>query len=86
MGREEILRRQQQILDGAKAEGRGLTAKEQQEFDSLQRDLERLDGTPGGSRSEHSGSIPGNGENGTSGDGESRSVEGTPQTVAAGTP
>lgn len=66
MGREEILRRQQQILDGAKAEGRDLTAEEQREFDGLQRDLERLDGNAGGN-------------------GESRSGEGAPQTVAAGT-
>lgn len=87
MGREEILRRQQQILDGAKAAGRDLTAEEQREFDSLQRELERLDGTAGGSRqSEHSGSRTENGGNGNSGGGESRSGEGTPQTVAAGTP
>lgn len=43
MTREEILSRQQELLDNARAAGRELTAEEQNEWDSLQRKLEALD-------------------------------------------
>ena len=36
--------RQQEIVNAAKDAGRDLTAEEQTEFDSLQREIERLDG------------------------------------------
>ena len=43
MTREQILARQKQLLEAARAEGRAMTAEELSEFDSLQRDLEDLD-------------------------------------------
>lgn len=44
MNREEIMRRQQEILETAKNEGRDLTAEERREFDTLQQTLESMDG------------------------------------------
>ena len=43
MTREAILRRQQELLDTARAAGRELTAEEQNEWNDLQRQLEALD-------------------------------------------
>lgn len=43
MNREQMIRRQQELLNTAKAEKRELTAEEQAEFDDLQRQLEKLD-------------------------------------------
>lgn len=43
MNREQMIRRQQELLNAAKAEKRELTAEEQTEFDDLQRQLEELD-------------------------------------------
>ena len=39
MNLKEMIARQQSLLDGAKAEGRELTAEERAEFDSLQRSM-----------------------------------------------
>ena len=41
MNLKEMIARQQSLLDGAKAEGRELTAEERAEFDSLQRSIAR---------------------------------------------
>ena len=40
MNLKEMIARQQSLLDGAKAEGRELTAEERAEFDSLQRSID----------------------------------------------
>ena len=42
--RQQKMLRQQEIVNAAKEAGRDLTAEEQTEFDSLQREIERLDG------------------------------------------
>lgn len=42
--RQQKMLRQQEIVNAAKEAGRDLTAKEQTEFDSLQREIERLNG------------------------------------------
>ena len=40
--RQQKMLRQQEIVNAAKEAGRDLTAEEQTEFDSLQREIERL--------------------------------------------
>lgn len=42
--RQQKMLRQQEIVNAAKEAGRDLTAEEQTEFDSLQREIERLNG------------------------------------------
>lgn len=46
MNLKEMIRRQQELLDTAKAEKRELTAEEQSEFDALQRSIETLGAVP----------------------------------------
>lgn len=46
MNRKEMIRRQQELLEAARAAGRELTANEQAEFDSLQRQIDALPETP----------------------------------------
>ena len=46
MNREQILARQRELIEGARAAGRAMTAEEIAEFDSLQRALVALDATP----------------------------------------
>ena len=41
--REELIARQQELLNAARAAGRELTAEEQAEFDTCQRELDALD-------------------------------------------
>ena len=47
MNREQMIQRQQELLNAAKAAQRELTAEEQAEFDSLQRSIEALDAAAG---------------------------------------
>ena len=43
MNREQMLARQQEILNAAQAEERNLTPEEQSEFDDLQRQIDALE-------------------------------------------
>lgn len=54
MNLEQMIQRQQELLNAAKAAGRELTVEEQTEFDSLQRQIDRLRAAGAGS-SGHSG-------------------------------
>jgi len=47
MTKEQIMQRQQELVDAAKREGRDLTAEEQREFDTLQRNLEDIEKSQG---------------------------------------
>lgn len=47
MNREQMIQRQQELLNTARAAQRELTAEEQAEFDSLQRQIDALDREPG---------------------------------------
>ena len=47
MNREQMIQRQQELLNAARAAQRELTAEEQAEFDSLQRSIEALDAAAG---------------------------------------
>lgn len=60
MTREQILQRQQEIMTLARNENRDLTPEERDEFDSLQRTLEGMDGQQAGQRAgaEESGTEP----------------------------
>lgn len=66
MTREQMLARQNELLQQAKAAGRAMTADERAEFDSLQRSIEAADGAAGntsagnGSQREAAGSGEGN--------------------------
>ncbi|MBQ8585852.1 MAG: hypothetical protein IJ452_06185, partial [Butyricicoccus sp.] len=51
MNLQEMIARQQQITDLARAEGRDLTAEEQNEFDNLQRQINEAQPGPAGARS-----------------------------------
>lgn len=44
MNRRQMIQRQQELLNKAKAENRTLTAEEQEEFNNLQRQIEAIDG------------------------------------------
>lgn len=61
MTKKEILARQQEILNAAKAEHRDLTSEEKAEFDSLQRELGQMEGGEG-SGSQRSAAAPAVGE------------------------
>lgn len=58
MNREEILRRQQELLTAARNEGRNLTEEEQREFDDLQRTLESMRDDHGQRGGENGESVP----------------------------
>lgn len=46
MNIQEMIERQQAIVDGARAAGRVLSAEESAEFDNLQRQIEEAQGNP----------------------------------------
>ena len=46
MNIQEMIARQQAIVDGARAAGRALSAEESAEFDNLQRQIEDAQGNP----------------------------------------
>lgn len=63
MTREQMLARQKELLQQAKAAGRAMTEDERTEFDSLQRSIETLDRSAGGStRDGAQRTAAGNGE------------------------
>ena len=63
MNLKQMIQRQQELLNAARAAQRELTADEQAEFDSLQRSIDAIRATTGGN-----GAPAGNGEQPTSGD------------------
>ena len=73
MTREQMLARQNEILQAARAESRAMTAEERAEFDTLQRSIEALDragvtaGGEGSSRGAAAGEGEGNGDEGGEG-------------------
>lgn len=62
MNRQQMLARQQELLNLAKAEKRALTEDEQREFDSLQRSIEALDAAAGAAGRAHETGEDGDGE------------------------
>lgn len=56
--RQQKMLRQQEIVNAAKDAGRDLTAEEQTEFDSLQREIERLDGEIAAEEQQQRGMTP----------------------------
>lgn len=76
MTREQMLARQNEILQAARAESRAMTAEERAEFDTLQRSIEALDragataGGEGSSRGAAAGEGEGNGDEGGEGNGD----------------
>lgn len=73
MTREQMLARQKELLQQAKAAGRAMTEDERAEFDSLQRSIEALDRSAGGSaRDGAQRTAAGNGED-DEGDGDENS-------------
>lgn len=76
MTREQMLARQNEILQAARAESRAMTAEERAEFDTLQRSIEALDragataGGEGSSRGAAAGEGEGNGNEGGEGNGD----------------
>lgn len=76
MTREQMLARQNEILQAARAESRAMTAEERAEFDTLQRSIEALDragataGGEGSSRGAATGEGEGNGDEGGEGNGD----------------
>lgn len=62
MNRQQMLARQQELLNLAKAEKRALTEDEQREFDSLQRSIEALDAAAGAAGRTHETGEDGDGE------------------------
>lgn len=74
MTREQMLARQKELLQQAKAAGRAMTEDERAEFDSLQRSIEALDRSAGGSaRDGAQRTATGNGEGDDEGDGDENS-------------
>lgn len=74
MTREQMLARQKELLQQAKAAGRAMTEDERAEFDSLQRSIEALDRSAGGSaRDGAQRTAAGNGEGDDEGDGDENS-------------
>lgn len=67
MTREQMLARQRELLEAARAAGRAMTADERAEFDSLQRSIEALDDRAADSASGHAGQV--RGESGEGNDG-----------------
>ena len=60
MTREQMLARQNEILQAARAESRAMTAEERAEFDTLQRSIEALDragATAGGEGSSRGAAV-----------------------------
>ena len=78
MNREAMIQRQQELLNAARAANRELTAAEQAEFDSLQRQIDALNGGDSGER----GAAAGNSQQPTGGEGGERSVSGNSQQPA----
>lgn len=81
MTREQMLARQQELLQQARTAGRALTADERAEFDSLQRSIEALDRAAGSPGDGQQRNADGNGEGDdgsddgdSNGDGNSRSI------------
>lgn len=76
MTREQMLARQNEILQAARAESRAMTAEERAEFDTLQRSIEALDragataGGEGSSRGAAAGEGGSNGDEGGEGNGD----------------
>lgn len=76
MTREQMLARQNEILQAARAESRAMTAEERAEFDTLQRSIEALDragataGGEGSSRGAAAGEGGNNGDEGGEGNGD----------------
>ena len=62
MNRQQMLARQQELLNLAKAEKRALTEDEQREFDSLQRSIEALDAAASAAGRAHETGEDGDGE------------------------
>lgn len=62
MNRQQMLARQQELLNLAKAKKRALTEDEQREFDSLQRSIEALDAAAGAAGRAHETGEDGDGE------------------------
>ncbi len=58
MNRRKMIQRQQELLDAAQAAGRELTAEEQAEYDSLQRQIEAMDAVAPGADSERTAEQP----------------------------
>lgn len=81
MGREQIMKRQQELVNKAKAENRDLTAEEQAEFDGLQKALDFLDNNEGqnGTGQEQRNFTVTAGESAT----EGGAVHSTPEEIAA---
>lgn len=74
MTREQMLARQKELLQQAKAAGRAMTEDERAEFDSLQRSIEALDRSAGGSaRDGAQRTAAGSGEGDDEGDGDENS-------------
>lgn len=83
MTREQMIARQNELLQQAKAAGRAMTADERAEFDKLQRSIEALDRSEGSGRARDGSRREGEAENGgdNDGDGDGDGAEGS-RTIA----